>query len=476
MYLETQLGTITVLAGFLLKTSLGFCICWALTRVAGNPHRRFLVWFSYLFLANCYWIWLLQGLVPHGLLTFPFNVSVSLATRPPMGSVQIQDFWVSPISIVSRGLGYSYVAVLAYLLVARAKKHLHLRWILRFTYKPPDEIENMFRPIAQSMGSGHVQLLMLSGIYSPATFGWLNPTVLLPPMCLEENEAELRDIFCHELQHVRRHDFIFNAIASGCRSLLFFHPAAWYAMRRLNLESELACDLAVVGNRPDRRASYAECLVRFARLRATGEPTPWNLDFAGSSVQLKVRIRSMLAGTRRIPGWMMGLRAGLSLLLIAMFLDVAPSLSVVMSYKQRRTAQLDNPVATAPTVRTPPLSETRKKAASRSKGIHANRLPAELLPEVSADTPAENVADAVPIVTRGPRTAAPSGPDPTLKRRGSPDAAGKSAQAKTILLSTEPASDSANSIARRASIASAITAGASEAVRVASHDRDKEVH
>jgi hypothetical protein len=311
---------------------------------------------------------------------------------------------------------------------------------------------------------------MLSGIYSPATFGWLKPTVLLPPVCLEEGEAELRDIFRHELHHVRRHDFVFNALASMCRSLLFFHPAAWYAMRRLKLESELACDLAVVGNRPERRASYAECLVRFARLRSTAEPTPWNLDFAGSSVQLKVRIRSMLAGTKRIPGWLLGLRGAFALVLIAAFIDVAPSLSLVMSYEHPRTAQPDGSVLVNPVVRTASRGETRIKAAPRSMTVQASSVPAELTqPSVAA--PPETVADAPP---RSPHAATSSGSEPTLKRRGDPDA-GKPALAKTILLSDEPGSDSANTIARRASVASAITAGVSEAARVASHGRDRDV-
>jgi hypothetical protein len=296
-------------------------------------------------------------------------------------------------------------------------------------------------------------------------------------MCLEEDEAELRDIFRHELQHVCRHDFVFNALASACRSLLFFHPAAWYAMRRLNLESELACDLAVVGNRPERRASYAECLVRFARLRATADPTPWNLDFAGSSVQLKVRVRSMLTGTKSIPGWMLGLRAGFALLLIAAFVDVAPSLSVVMSYEHPRAAQPDVSVLPVPMEHAERLSKTRTTVVLRQRAAHADQAPAEATPLTAADAQADTGADAAPMTMRA-RRAAPSGSDPMLKRRGDSDAAGAAngPRGKTILLSTEPTSASDNSLARRASVASAITAGVSEAAKVVSHGRDKEVH
>ena len=67
--------------------------------------------------------------------------------------------------------------------------------------------------------------------------------------------SELERIFRHELQHIRRRDFVFDGIASFCRALLFFYPAVWYAMLRLKLESELACDLAVVSDSPERRAN-----------------------------------------------------------------------------------------------------------------------------------------------------------------------------------------------------------------------------
>ena len=159
--------------------------------------------------------------------------------------------------------------------------------MLRFAYKAPKHIEDVFRSIVQDMYGGRVRLLVLSGIPSPATFGWVRPTVLLPSFCLERDGGELEYIFRHELHHIRRLDFACNAIASLCRALLFFHPAAWYAMRRLQLEREFACDLAVVCDSPDQRAMYAECLIRFARLNLAEAPRPWNLDFAGKSVNSK---------------------------------------------------------------------------------------------------------------------------------------------------------------------------------------------
>jgi beta-lactamase regulating signal transducer with metallopeptidase domain len=369
-----------------------------------------------------------------------------------------------------RSLGALYLTGLAYLLFARIKKHVHVRWILRFTYKAPDEIEDIFRPIAESQHASNVQLLMLSGIYSPATFGWIRPIILLPAQCLEEADHGLEDVFRHELQHVQRRDFVFQAIASCCRALLFFHPAAWYAMRRLELESELACDLAVIGDSPDRRATYAECLVRFARLRVTQEPTPWNLDFAGSSVQLQVRIRSILAGARKIPGWMLGLRTAVGVLLLIGFLAAAPSLFVVLSYERQ---EIEQPVAHASTPSSHDVYASKNgtpKVGLREQSLRTSRAFAAPASDTLAIGSSEAASEA-PL-----KRVVSSEPGPSLKRRGDPAGSPKSAAATTILLSDSPASQSADSAERRASVASAISAGVSEAAHIASRGHDKDVH
>jgi hypothetical protein len=368
--------------------------------------------------------------------------------------------------------------------------------MLRFAYPAPEGIEDIFRPIAEDLDASKVRLLTLPGIHSPATFGWLRPTILLPPLCLDQDENELGDIFRHELQHVRRRDFVFNAIASLCQALLFFHPAVRFAMLRLKLEGELACDLAVVSDSPEKRVRYAECLVRFARLNAPSEPTPWNLDFAGSSSQLRVRVRSMLTETRTIPGWLLAVRAALGLVLFAGFLAVAPSLFIVLSYTQQRTAQPAESSRLTTQADNPLRGKIPARVQLQGQPLRTSRTVAIFSPAAPTIAPGKAFADPAQIVPRSaqivpsgaqimppgtqimPRSADPalSGePGPTLHRRS--EAAGAAtpepASSTTIPLSSDP-SHSADSIARRASVVSAITAGASEAVRLASHDRDRD--
>jgi beta-lactamase regulating signal transducer with metallopeptidase domain len=474
MHPETQLAIVAAFAGFLLKTFLGFCICWAISKIVVSPCRKFLVWLAFLLIAGGYWLWLLLSFIPHPgpVPSFPIH---AVPASEPVAIWQLPASWAYPLLVVERVLGGLYLVALGNFLLVRIKKQVRLRWVLRFAYNAPDQIEAMFRSIATRSGAGKVQLLVLSGIYSPATFGWIHPVVLLPPLCLEQDESELADVFRHELQHVARHDFFFNNIASLCRSLLFFYPAIWFAMRKMELESELACDLAVVRNSPERRATYAECLVRFARLHAVQDPTPWNLDFAGSSIQLKVRVRSVLKETSKIPAWLLGLRASVSVLLLAAFLCAAPSLFVVLSYAHR----IAQPIVPS-LLNAQPRSRFRKKSLIRIQG--RENLTRSLASPVAlpAVPPSASLAEAsmvaTPRASREADTLSSGKSVPTLQRRNGTGEGRTSKPARaTVIFISNPSSVSAgdSGATKGRSIASALLTGASEAVRFAgSHGKD----
>lgn len=470
---EAHLAVLSAGIGFLLKTSLGFCICWLISKAIIRPNQRFAVWLTWLSITGIYWLWLLAALLPHAPVpaTPSFSSPTPASIHPGFAAFQIQSQWAAPLSILIRGIEFAYLIIVLCFLFMAAKKRLHLRWILRFTYKAPDEIEAIFRPIADSMGTRNVQLLMLSGIYSPATVGWIRPIVLLPPVCTERGRDELTGILRHELQHIRRRDFVFTGIASFCRALLFFHPAAWYARRRLGLESEFACDLAAIGTSPERRADYAESLLSFARLQVNGEPAPWNLDFARVSSQLQVRIRSILAETRSTPRWMLGLRAASGALLLIGFIAAAPSLFVVFSWQQPQ-----------PAASFVPGSDTQGSALRAPSRRSDLRTPSARARRVSY-VQQTNAHSAAPETLVEPLAASPPKPekarvdssDPLLLHRGDPSRkAGPKQPSGTILLSTDR-SDSADSVSRRSSVASSIAAGAAEAISLASHDH-KDIH
>ena len=388
------LDVTAALAGFVLKVTLGFGVCWILNYVIVSPAGKFLAWLGFLTGAGAYWVFLLSNLLFETPAQAPLKplalIGSDGAALTAVGAWQVPDGWAFPLAIGIRTLGGLYLLALAYFLIRYLRKQIHLRWVLRFASPPAAAIGETFRRVADGLQQRRSRLLILSGITSPATFGWLRPTILLPVDCMQESPTELEDVLRHELHHIRRWDFAANGLAALCRALLFFHPAVWYAMRKMQLERELACDLAVVSASPERRAKYAECLVRFARLNLTPDTQPWGLDFAASSAHLKTRVRSVLRESKKVSGWLLGLRTSCGAVLFAGFFVVAPSLAIVLSFAQRQT-----PPAVRATVH--PVSRTGMKVRARRK---SSRGAEQVL--LITDVPQANNAESVQLVQPDP--------------------------------------------------------------------------
>jgi len=261
---ETSLVILTTFADFLLKLTFASGISWSMSQLVTGANRRFAIWFCFLAGAGMYWIWKLSAFLKQAEISAPSDVATTYPTSI-WNRFYLPGAWSSQVSMAVRVVICAYVIMLVYFLVLYVRKYMHLRRILGFTWAPPEKIRESFVSLTQDFGLRNCELLMLSGIASPATIGWVRPVVLLPALCTGLDEAETEDILRHELHHIRRRDFLLSRIADFFQALLFFHPVAWYARRQLEFERELACDLAVVASSPNRRLEYAECLVSFAR-------------------------------------------------------------------------------------------------------------------------------------------------------------------------------------------------------------------
>ncbi len=335
---EFLLSVIAAIAVFFLKSTLAFAACAALSRLAHSPKLRFILWSGFVYGTAAYWLYLA------GALWRPAQQvakAVTMASQPavsPVTTWQIPSSWAFSLALTVRTIGVAYLLALCYAIFAHFRKRHHLRWVLSFTSEPPVDIQETFRSVAKEFHAGRSKLLILSGATSPVTFGWLRPVVLLPGSCLEEDRSELEDILRHELHHVYRWDAVWNELAVAARGLLFFHPAVWYGVRKMQFDRELACDLAVVARYPSRRAAYAECLVRFARLNIAPESSGWGIDFAASAQQLTVRVHSILAASKTSPGWMRSLRIASGVTISMLFLGIAPSFAVLLAFTHREVS------------------------------------------------------------------------------------------------------------------------------------------
>lgn len=97
----------------------------------------------------------------------------------------------------------------------------------------------------------------------PLAAGLLQPVVLLPEDWRRWRPEVRRAVLSHEFAHVRRRDLQVLAVSRWVRSILWFHPAAWWVVRRIAELAEMSCDAAVAG-KICTPARYSEILVEFA--------------------------------------------------------------------------------------------------------------------------------------------------------------------------------------------------------------------
>jgi len=147
--------------------------------------------------------------------------------------------------------------------------------------------------LQQSLGlKQDIALLRCAHGALPLTWGIVRPQVLLPADADEWTEDRRFSVLAHELAHIRRRDWLFQILAEVACALFWFHPLFWVARNRLHLESERACDDAVL-NLGVARPDYAAHLLDIARSLKRRGPA-WSLAMAGQ-LHLESRLLAILS-------------------------------------------------------------------------------------------------------------------------------------------------------------------------------------
>lgn len=164
----------------------------------------------------------------------------------------------------------------------------------------------------------------------PMAWGWRWPVVLLPEGAGSWPEGRLRAVLLHELAHIRRRDVATQLVGELARGLFWFHPLAWWSLRRLRAEQEAACDDCVLraGTHPD---DYAEdLLVVTGRLPAAPQAAGVAVAM-GRPGRIEARIRAILApdrDRRPVGGWRLAVVGAFFAALAMLAAVVAPAVAL----------------------------------------------------------------------------------------------------------------------------------------------------
>jgi uncharacterized protein (TIGR03435 family) len=136
-----------------------------------------------------------------------------------------------------------------------------------------------------------VGIVLHESVSGPMTFGTWRPTIVMPIDAETWTDEELTRAIVHELEHIRRADWLTQCAARTLCAAYWFHPLVWIARRQLVLEAERASDDAVL--RYAEAAAYADQLVDLARRLSAGHQP---LLAMANRRDLAARVHALLDG------------------------------------------------------------------------------------------------------------------------------------------------------------------------------------
>lgn len=106
----------------------------------------------------------------------------------------------------------------------------------------------------------HTELLLHDSLFSPLSFGFWKPVVILPAEADGWSEERLNIVLLHELLHIRKRDYVLNLFIRTVCVVFWFNPLIWIAVKRYRLIQESACDDGMIEMRVSPYAYAKELL------------------------------------------------------------------------------------------------------------------------------------------------------------------------------------------------------------------------
>ncbi|MHC4742353.1 MAG: M56 family metallopeptidase, partial [Planctomycetota bacterium] len=138
------------------------------------------------------------------------------------------------------------------------------------------------------------RVVVSKDIASPAVFGILRPTLLLPSRHLAKNlRKDTEHVLLHELAHIKRGDLWVHAVYMVLQIIHWFNPLLWFVRRRLQHLRELCCDASVAWILREQTRGYRQTILDTAKrlLARPIEPGIGLLGLFEDSSRLLIRLK-----------------------------------------------------------------------------------------------------------------------------------------------------------------------------------------
>ncbi|MFO0835731.1 MAG: M56 family metallopeptidase [Phycisphaerales bacterium] len=158
---------------------------------------------------------------------------------------------------------YVWIGIAAVLVLLRTFRSVTLRRIVNRARPAPRRMRELVSDMAGVMGlASPPETLTTESRISPMVWCGVRPKLVIPEdLWASLDDDSRRAVIAHELAHLKRRDHLLHWVAALVGAAYWWHPAAWWARRKMNEEAEASCDAWVTSLFPRRRRAYAEALL-----------------------------------------------------------------------------------------------------------------------------------------------------------------------------------------------------------------------
>ena len=136
---------------------------------------------------------------------------------------------------------------------------------------------------------------------SPALVGFFKPCILMPSWIAEDgNESRMEWLLRHELTHWKHLDPLALILRRISEILFYFHPAVWFSGKRWEEAMELACDRALLEEKPEAKR-YADEIYSLLEHQQDRLRRPMAAGIFATRTQIGKRISALLTNPLSIP-------------------------------------------------------------------------------------------------------------------------------------------------------------------------------
>lgn len=113
-----------------------------------------------------------------------------------------------------------------------------------------------------------VSLKYSDRISAPITYGIINPVIVLPKSCTEEDFRGRETVLAHEIEHIRCFDVLYKWIITAVTCLYWYNPFVWLMFLLSDRDIEIACDISAMNKSGAGREEYSALLIGLEERRS----------------------------------------------------------------------------------------------------------------------------------------------------------------------------------------------------------------